>query len=723
MKNKELDLLVEQYFGTNTPLQSLSLTTLVEMIEEITEDRGDDLTARADPAGFDRQVNPEMIAKQVPRGKELHRPTVERVVAQMMGNQDDEMVDAVMLHFSNPQGLGDPTGPQTAVGGGAHGINNALEESRLPPDQWKEIYRQLLVLGVDSDMVAAIKLLADSGIEEEDLRAMLNQQSMQDARSMQQMNEKKKGGRFSYKIDIPALVPSEAWGDPSHQSRKDIEQVFSVISTKHSMQERIAHVNEFIDPASAAKKAPGGNFHAVIRMMQIIEALQATLNDYSESSAGFVFEGFMAALTGGNQVADRIGGTLPIEDFAGVNKEQVSLKLLSPSTGIHGSFTNLLDYLYLRGGGQESIKYLIAYKDSDGDDVSRLKIYDFIIDQNNFVEVMKGAGEFEKKFGASAQPLKVETEPGKFITLKALPDLLSNFDGSDDWRREAKMVLTHGTETSDAKGKKKFKPHVPGYTKAGMFHNAGILGDTGAISDTAKLDADAAASKDRLSKDKKGASRRITKGDMNYTHRALAAGKQAADAHMDVEEAWAAFQAANNSMLADLMPAVENPKDEAEVAKAQQKQAKDARKVANHFRSAYGKALNEGSWFGSFHETEKIFLTEQQLLSEGGRGSEDASSQWAITGGQMIKLTNVMNVTDYGELNMSAENINACADIYIEKMNKDMITLLETTKKFTTNVGKYFSTEKGRNDYADAAIDNAKVVVKVLEEESSDEDI
>ncbi len=44
--------------------------------------------------------------------------------------------------------------------------------------------------------------------------------------------------------------------------------------------------------------------------MMIIEALQACLNDYSESSAGFVFEGFMAAVTGGKQIAGRVGGTL-----------------------------------------------------------------------------------------------------------------------------------------------------------------------------------------------------------------------------------------------------------------------------------------------------------------------------------------------------------------------------------------------------------------------------
>ena len=34
---------------------------------------------------------------------------------------------------------------------------------------------------------------------------------------------KKKVVRFSEVISIPRLTPSEAWGDPSSQSRKDIE--------------------------------------------------------------------------------------------------------------------------------------------------------------------------------------------------------------------------------------------------------------------------------------------------------------------------------------------------------------------------------------------------------------------------------------------------------------------------------------------------------------------
>ena len=715
MGNKELDTLIESYFATTkAPSVSITFDMLLEMIQETIEDSYPDITSRSDPAGFDTNINPEMIATQVPPGAENDRPTVAKVVAQVMGAPDPAMVDSVMMHFDDHQGLATRGSPSS--GGGN------IRESRLPPEQWKELYRQLLMVGVDSDMVEAIKMLADSGMTKEDLQAMLTQQAMQDARGMEQMNERKKGGRFSYKIDIPALVPSEAWGDPKHQSREDIERVFNVIRKKDSMKQRIAHVNSFIDPQEAKRKAPGGNFHAVIRMMQIIEALQATLNDYTESSAGFVFEGFMAALTGGKQQADRVGGTLPIEDFVGVEGEQVSLKLLSPGTGIHGSFTNLLDYLYLRGGGQESIKYLIAYKDSDGGDVTSLQIYDFVINRDNFVEVMRGAREFEKKFGASAQPLRVGD-----VELPALPDLLNNFEDSDEWRARVKMVLTHGTETADAKGKKKFKPHVPGYTKAGMFHNDEIVGSAGAISDTSKLDADAAAADARLQRGKRSKFGQRSGKDVAFSS-GMTAAKQAAEKGVGFDEAWREFLANRENLESELIPReLQNPQTEDEMKAAQKAYERNFNALKKKFTRDYETYLVAESYFGLFHEKEKIFLKEQQLLSEGGRGSEDSSSQWTISGEQMIDMTNVMNVTSYGVLNMSPENINACADIYIEKMEGDMIILLETTKKFTTNVGNYFSAAQRRhaNKYADDAIDNAEVVVDKLQkdkESSNDKD-
>ena len=60
----------------------------------------------------------------------------------------------------------------------------------------------------------------------------------------------------------------------------------------------------------------------------------------------------------------------------------------------------------------------------------------------------------------------------------------------------------------------------------------------------------------------------------------------------------------------------------------------------------------------------------------------------------MDKLRKVAKSRYYGELNMSDENIKACAAIYIDKMKGDMMELLETTKSFTENVGMYFSADR-----------------------------
>ena len=196
-------------------------------------------------------------------------------------------------------------------------------------------------------------------------------------------------GRFSVTLSIPKLVPSEAWGDPGSQSRKDINKVFESITGGQDIKARIESINKFLTPASAKNKTSP---RVIINMMMITEALQATLNDYNESAAGFVFEGFMAALTGGKQIAGKIAGTLPIEDFVAFSEfgsnVPVSLKLLSPTTGVKGSFTNIVDFLLYRKA--PSIKYLVAYKLTSGENVEKLKVFAFDITRENFIDFISG---------------------------------------------------------------------------------------------------------------------------------------------------------------------------------------------------------------------------------------------------------------------------------------------------------------------------------------------
>ena len=202
--------------------------------------------------------------------------------------------------------------------------------------------------------------------------------------------KEEKQARFSVTIPFPRLTPSEAWGRPDSQDREEINKIFKSITGGEDIRARIDSINNFLDPESAKRKRSPS---LVINMMMIVEALQATLNDYSESAAGFVFEGFMAALTGGQQITGKIGGTLPIEDFVAFSQwgtdQPVSLKLLSGSTDVKGSFTNIVDFLFVRGAS--AIKYLVAYKKTAGDVVEKLNIFAFDITRKNFVDFIEGA--------------------------------------------------------------------------------------------------------------------------------------------------------------------------------------------------------------------------------------------------------------------------------------------------------------------------------------------
>ena len=466
------------------------------------------------------------------------------------------------------------------------------------------------------------------------------------------------GERFSMSIPIPKLNPNEAWGDPNSQSRKDIDRIFASITRKGGIKERIQHVNSFVDPKQAERKGRGKRFNAILNMMMIIEALQACLNDYSESSAGFVFEGFMAALTQGSQQADRVGGTLPIEDFVTGDGDNVSLKLLSPNTGIHGSFTNLVDYLFLRGGaGEPKIRYLIGRKNSDdGEAVSQLSISDFMITRENFMTIMDSSNKNRALLGDEKTKNRLQLQ-------------IQNFSDSPKWKAGMQNVLKD----------------VPGYT-GGMFSKN--VDDEGQFEPDEESDL-------VFKKQKQYHSGKLKDYKTDAENSAEASVKAGLEPNF---EKWAKSQTDN---LKDLMPPVqksENPDEyAAALAAAQKKQQRNLANLQKFYNAAYTATAEEAaqvaeSHFGAFHVREKRMMQEERVLMEGG--GRDGGSQWEIFVAMMSKLRKVAEVQYYGELNMSNENIKACAAIYIEKMKGDMMELLETTKSFTENVGMYFSADR-----------------------------
>ena len=454
------------------------------------------------------------------------------------------------------------------------------------------------------------------------------------------------GGRFSMSIPIPRLVPTEAWGDPDSISREDINEVFNVFRKGAYIKERIEYVNSFLSPETARRKAPGGKVNTLLRMMQVIEALQAAINDYSESSAGFVFEGFMAALTGGRQEAGRVGGTLPIEDFITDENENVSLKLLSPGTGIHGSFTNLVDYLFLRGdAGVPSIQYLVATKRQEGDTVSHLLISEFEISRDSFVDIMVSTKN-GKHLGEMAQPMKAH---------------IANWQNSPEWRLRMAEILKQ----------------TPGYdTRRGMFIKS--LGPDG----------------ERFETEDDPGSDLVVKKDKQFSARASAA---------ELTKLKQLTRAAGEAHARGVGPSFEEwyPQniDDDDMVRAG-KTAKGGASNKSYikiFKAAFEQGEEDGSrlsesFFGAFHEDEKRYMQED-LMSEGKAGKGDGGAQWTISPSALQAQEQILKTNNYGQVDLSQKNIDELSEIYIEKLGEDVMAILEATKDFTENVGTYFTTE------------------------------
>lgn len=460
--------------------------------------------------------------------------------------------------------------------------------------------------------------------------------------------EEQEGSRFSYSIAIPKLVPNEAWGKPSAQSRKEIERVFSVVRGGADIQARIADINKFLSPKSAKRKTSA---NVILNMMMIVEALQATLNDYNESAAGFVFEGFMAALTGGKQISGRIRGTLPIEDFVAFSEigegDPVSLKLLGPDTPTEGSFTNLVDYLFARGA--KKITYLVTYKDVVGGVVEKLLIFDYVLSRENFIDALYPSNE--GVFGSRQNA-------------EALKQAAQNWDGTPEGLMPIAMALKD----------------IPGYTKKGMLY-AMARGGEAYVPPKDEVDIEDLPPEQREREEKIRALK--SEYERIGTKRAKA------------------FKKAETYGV-----------EQSEEDKQQKERDKRRAKEIEQELQSLGASINESR----FHEREKLLMKEEKILMESG-GS--GASQWKITRDAMNKMADLINMRNYGTLDLSQKNIDELVKIYSKILGNSLRKLLQNTKDLTENIGRYYS-ERMRSDAMEAnkeSQDQSEEIVKLLQKD------
>jgi len=216
---------------------------------------------------------------------------------------------------------------------------------------------------------------------------------------------------------LPTIKITEDWGKIGSKDRQIIEKFTRNIGG-NTLQEKIRNINSVITDREAT------TIPKILGSMVVIEILNAVLREFTESAGGFIFEGFLAGLFGGESVqitdvgdqaeageATEAAGK-PITDVV-LGGREYSLKLLGKTTAVKGSFKNMVEHFRVK----DHIVYLDARRTKADGDLSGLEFGEFVITRENFMQVFMDP--FLKDVTAkSSQP--IDTPKGLRAALEKL---------------------------------------------------------------------------------------------------------------------------------------------------------------------------------------------------------------------------------------------------------------------------------------------------------------
>jgi len=265
-----------------------------------------------------------------------------------------------------------------------------------------------------------------SPIEEEDLRIL---DEVADAFGSPQdllieMSDKmRREEAESFLVSLPKYQPNEAWGDPDAVDRKTVNRIFTTIGGGASVEGKLKFLQRITHPHNRITSP-----RRVLASLLVLEALSSLIANFNEASAGFVFEGWLAALLQGRQEAERTEkGNLPIQDLIAFSQLKdgeaavpVSLKLLSPKTKIEGSYTNLVDALFDEDQFDGRMVYVVARKLEN-----HISIESFEINRGNFIEMFTLQGGGKKSLDPQGRQLKRKASGATLFELP--PEILEKY--------------------------------------------------------------------------------------------------------------------------------------------------------------------------------------------------------------------------------------------------------------------------------------------------------
>jgi len=178
-------------------------------------------------------------------------------------------------------------------------------------------------------------------------------------------------------IKLPTLKYTEDWGKPDNEDRERIERYMKNIEGT-DLKTKLKNLNDIL--GGSVKDADVGTILSTLIMIEILSTLAGDEREFTESAAGFIFEGFIAGLFGDESVqitdvdqesaGEQTGK--PITDVI-LNGRHYSLKLLGPNTALKGSWTNMVGHFKdPRTNGE--IIYLDARRENGGLGFSEFRI-------------------------------------------------------------------------------------------------------------------------------------------------------------------------------------------------------------------------------------------------------------------------------------------------------------------------------------------------------------
>jgi len=195
------------------------------------------------------------------------------------------------------------------------------------------------------------------------------------------------GEEKTFNIAFPKIRITEDFGKIGTEDRQIIEK-FAKNITGSTLEEKIASLNSVL-----TIKKENASIGEILSTMVMCEILSAIITNFTEAAGGFIFEGFLAGLFGGQSIqiqsAEDIPETpgevesgvtgKPITDVM-LNNKHYSLKLLGESTDVKGSFRNIVEHFRK----YDHVIYLDARRvDKD----QGLQFGEFLVTLDNFLDI------------------------------------------------------------------------------------------------------------------------------------------------------------------------------------------------------------------------------------------------------------------------------------------------------------------------------------------------